>query len=422
MTKWEWESELRRCLSRLNAAEQERILGYYGELFDDKIDAGMTEEQITAAFGNPSDVAEQILAGYPYELHEARADELPQKDRPNDMKPEKDRPNERQDDTQAKKDPKPEKRGFLGLDFGARRTWKPDGDVRAVHIQSEGKVTVTRGDGLEVGYCESEYFRYEFSLDDGVLEIRYVPLKTLPSLFFMGLSLCGLDKTALYVTLPRDGRFDLDVETKNSKMRVDGGKFGVLSLHSKNAYVGLENLSAETLDVTTANAAISANALSGGKATFVTRNGVVGLSAVRLEELTAATANAAVHLDCVDVDGKLTTRSTNAWVKWENVCATEAETETTNAPVNLTDVSCNVLRATTTNGPLSIEKIVSDDITLKTTNGVIGGTVRGNRDDYAITSSTTFGENTIVEGGRGPKTKTLTATTTRGSIKIDFVE
>lgn len=413
MTKWEWESELRRCLSRLNAAEQERILGYYGELFDDKIDAGLTEEQITAAFGNPSDVAEQILAGYPYELHESCADEPPEKDRPNDMRPEKDRPTA---------PPQEEKRGFLGIGFGARRTWKPNGDVRAVRIRSEGKVTVTRGDDWEVGYCESEYFRYDFSINGGVLEIRYVPLKTLPSLFFMGLSLCGLDKTALHITLPRGAQFDLDVETKNSKVRVDGGKFGALSLHSKNAYVGMENLSAETLDVTTANAAVSANALTGGKATFVTRNGGVSLSAVRLDELTATTANAAVHLDCVDVDGKLATRATNGLVKWENVRAAAAETATTNAPVNLTDVRCAVLRATTTNGPLSIDKIVSDDITLKTTNGGIGGTVCGNRDDYAITSSTTFGENTIVEGGRGPKTKTLTATTTRGSIKIDFVE
>ena len=46
MTKWEWESALKRHLVRLSEAEQERALGYYQELFADKAEAGMSETRI----------------------------------------------------------------------------------------------------------------------------------------------------------------------------------------------------------------------------------------------------------------------------------------------------------------------------------------------------------------------------------------
>ncbi|MGN1041024.1 MAG: DUF1700 domain-containing protein [Candidatus Fimimonas sp.] len=64
MTKFEWERQLKKGLSGLPVAEQQRVMDYYGELFSDKIDAGMKEEEIIAEFGNPFEVANKILVDF----------------------------------------------------------------------------------------------------------------------------------------------------------------------------------------------------------------------------------------------------------------------------------------------------------------------------------------------------------------------
>lgn len=64
MTKYEWESELKKNIHRLPAEEINRVLEYYGELFADKIEQGWNEYEIVRQFGNPVDVADKILSDY----------------------------------------------------------------------------------------------------------------------------------------------------------------------------------------------------------------------------------------------------------------------------------------------------------------------------------------------------------------------
>ncbi len=64
MTKYEWERQLKKGISGLPQGEQQRVLDYYNELFADKIDAHMREQDIIAEFGNPYDVANKILVDF----------------------------------------------------------------------------------------------------------------------------------------------------------------------------------------------------------------------------------------------------------------------------------------------------------------------------------------------------------------------
>lgn len=64
MTKYEWERQLKKGISGLPKAEQQRVLDYYNELFADKIDAGLREQYIISEFGNPYDVANKILVDF----------------------------------------------------------------------------------------------------------------------------------------------------------------------------------------------------------------------------------------------------------------------------------------------------------------------------------------------------------------------
>lgn len=68
MTKYEWESELKKGIHRLPDSEIKRVVEYYDELFYDKADRGKREADIIAEFGNPNDVAYKIIADYDGEL------------------------------------------------------------------------------------------------------------------------------------------------------------------------------------------------------------------------------------------------------------------------------------------------------------------------------------------------------------------
>lgn len=68
MTKYEWESELKKSIHRLPADEIARIMEYYDELFADKIERGYNEYEIIGQFGNPVDVADKILSEYEGEI------------------------------------------------------------------------------------------------------------------------------------------------------------------------------------------------------------------------------------------------------------------------------------------------------------------------------------------------------------------
>ena len=71
MTKIEWIAELKKNTEKLPSEEQNRILEYYEELFSDKTESGISEEEIINEFGNPRDVAEKLLNESPAEEEKA---------------------------------------------------------------------------------------------------------------------------------------------------------------------------------------------------------------------------------------------------------------------------------------------------------------------------------------------------------------
>ena len=72
MTYRQWEKAFRKRLSRLPKEERERALGYYAELYGDKLDAGVSESEIVREFGDPKAAADKIIAE-PAENHLAIA-------------------------------------------------------------------------------------------------------------------------------------------------------------------------------------------------------------------------------------------------------------------------------------------------------------------------------------------------------------
>lgn len=62
MRKSVWMSQLERALSRegMTGAEKRTVMNYYEEMYQDKLDDGMREEDIIREFGFPEDVAQNV--------------------------------------------------------------------------------------------------------------------------------------------------------------------------------------------------------------------------------------------------------------------------------------------------------------------------------------------------------------------------
>ena len=65
MTKKEFLSGLRKRLSGLPMRERKERLVFYGEIIDDKIEEGLTEEAAVDEVGSIDEIAEQLLAELP---------------------------------------------------------------------------------------------------------------------------------------------------------------------------------------------------------------------------------------------------------------------------------------------------------------------------------------------------------------------
>ena len=64
MTKQEFLLQLNRALAGLPQEEIEERLTFYSEMIDDRIEEGLSEEEVVAGIGSPHDVAEQIKADF----------------------------------------------------------------------------------------------------------------------------------------------------------------------------------------------------------------------------------------------------------------------------------------------------------------------------------------------------------------------
>lgn len=59
---------LRQQLAGLPREELEERLAFYGEMLDDRLEDGLTEEEATASLGTPEEVAAQVLAEIPMSM------------------------------------------------------------------------------------------------------------------------------------------------------------------------------------------------------------------------------------------------------------------------------------------------------------------------------------------------------------------
>ena len=217
------------------------------------------------------------------------------------------------------------------------------------------KVTSSQVDEITIHYYTCEEDPYEVSLDGSILTLKYLN---------ENLSQSTDTNPHVEVIVPTEyaGAFQLD--TSNASVNVSGlNSVRDVHINTSNAPIGLEHFASD--------------------------------------QFVAYTSNGEVTLDEVSVSGAVDVKSSNGTLSARQVTAGDK------------------LIMTTSNGRISIDQAASAVIELSTSNGSISGSVEGKRSDYAITSGTSNGDNSLRDGGKGAYM--LTAHTSNGNINIRFL-
>ena len=76
MTYEQWEAKLKELLADASEEEINEAVGYYKEIYSDKKDAGLSDEEILREFGTPEDCAGRISV-YDEPENNAKEAEMP---------------------------------------------------------------------------------------------------------------------------------------------------------------------------------------------------------------------------------------------------------------------------------------------------------------------------------------------------------
>lgn len=296
MNKEQFLRNLRRMLRRLPADELERILSYYREMIEDKVESGQTEEEAVRGLGDVHILAQKILA---------------------------ENPNRRP--LNVGKIIGITALSLLGVIFVASialaclgisnygvhivngmsfqdksgdyeyKTYqvKPDG-VNLVDLSAEDKaieIEPTDANQITVDYASNQYQQYDFSCKNGTLSIQNKEQGK-----WSGWGWNDSDAPRITINLPKNYAGDIKVETTNSYIQVkELQNLKNLNCETSNSYIKVSSITAQTVKFKTQNAAISLNSVAASsQLTAETQNAAINLSAIESPDISLQTQNAIV--------------------------------------------------------------------------------------------------------------------------------
>ncbi len=260
-----------------------------------------------------------------------------------------------------------------------------NGDLDIVIVEENIDIIIKKSDSqsdeILVEYNERDGEKYRIIEGENLEIIKDYEFKFENNLFRI-----DLYSADLIITLPQD--YD-----------------GKILVNNSNADIKVEEIFANSLELTTSNSEITLE--------NVTVN----------EHFYTKTSNGDIELKNVALGGNLVAYTSNSDIELENVTTAQAfELTTSNGEVTMEEVTANVGGSVvTTNGDIKVEMVdFGEKLTLKTTHSDVYGTIVGEKHDFDIKSSTTFGDNNLSNSENPSASKVLEVNTTTADIKIDF--
>lgn len=298
MNKEKFLAALRRRLRVLPADEAERILAYYREMIEDKVESGWAEEDAVREYGSVSALARKILAENPNRRPRnvgkivaivlasvcavalcvtiGLAEVL-------------------KTTTWTRT-----ATGFNHPGDTANYTYKtydaPDGSVDLICVSAEKKAVVFQPwekSGIEVRYPTNSYQQYDFSSSGGTVSVvnRDSSGKNLKWAWDD-----DSEAPAITVMLPKDYSGSIEVDTTNSFIKAsDFSKVKNMKCTTSNSAISVNDFTAQSLSFQTQNAAINLrNVSSLEKMEAHTQNAQIGLEKISAPDITLETENALI--------------------------------------------------------------------------------------------------------------------------------
>ena len=356
MSKYEWEKELKKQLSSLPEEEQKPIFDYYGEMFEDRFESGMSEADIIREFGNPYDVAQKILAD--------RAETVRY--------------------TVCRFDQTDEEISSLEISYHAA-------DLIVCVSEEAEKIGVsypvrTDADGqIEVPVrLETENGRLRLLEEDPPFEL---------------ISWGFLSAPAVEIEVPAGCQLSVDLKTKSGDITLSGLSGSSVTAETNAGNITLTDLSATELRASTDAGNVTLENISASAAAVSSKAGNITLSS--FSAAGAATFN--TNAGNLDLSG---------------IAAETLRAEAAAGSITLERAEAKTLSAAAKTGQVEVREILADEITLSSNLGAVRGTIAGAREDFTVEVEQNTGSSNLTGGGSGDKR--LFVRVNCGSIDITF--
>lgn len=248
--------------------------------------------------------------------------------------------------------------------------------------------------------------------------------------------------TAVKISVSSDDKFRMTYyENDKEYYKINENNDGTLTVQKENNRRWYDYI----FNIKLLRSALSARVPAdfNGKITVKTSNGTIIYEDVVSADAILKTSNGSIDIKNIKSSSMLDVHTSNGNISiYSATAAGKVKCETSNGKIELASVECDGLTADSSNGHIALFGVKSaENIELRTSNGWIeydtsefgkdlilitsnsdiGGTIAGSINDYAIRSQTSNGRNSLPENA-GSGNKTIYVKTSNGDIEIDFAE
>lgn len=372
MNQSEYLKELELCLSQLDRTEIDMVIEYYAELINDKIEFGMSEQEILTQFGTPQELADKILADsqeYENKSHHTK----------------------------------------LEKSYVKKTYTINDNEISSIKVYTDMmKVKVCyredNSNQIRITYFENNKHNPTITNENGTITLNDKMEFSASNIFSILIGFNGIKRSRLetVIEIPRNNKkLKIHIETNNAKITATALTINNLYLKTSNANIYVSGDFTNDLYCKTSNAKIVSENITACNITFDTNNGSCSAETIISKSLSINTSNASINVTNINSD-------------FVNL-------KTSNSSINLGNIIAkNSFYAKTSNGRIHTKGITSNKIEFYSSNGSISSIIAGKDNEFTIQSKTSNGNNNLLGYGNSAANKSISAYTSNGKISINF--
>ena len=315
MTKTEFLLRLREMLSELPQEDAAERLVFYGEMIDDRMEDGLTEDEAVSGIGLPEEIAQQILAETPVRRTERERESI--------------------------------RNSFPQY---SSETVEIDGIFRNIDIDSRAEdLTILHADD---GVCKAVFYgsdrqKHEVRVENGTLFIRI----TEEGKWYDRIAFFSSQKTGIELYLS---------QTQYSSLQIKG---------STGDIEVTERVSFEDVDIAVGTGDITYRASVSGKASVRTGTGDVTLEDISAGAVSIVTASGDMDIRSVEGSGDIMIKSASG-----DIC--NVDITTASGDLDLAGVRAEEkIEIGSVSGDTSLRRCDASELSIKSTSGDISGTL-----------------------------------------------